>query len=381
VELRDDFTWSRLLGFLPSDLDLLSRRTGLVRRLRGTDSAQSLLRLLLACALPKASLAQVSVWGRETGLCRMSAPALFLRLREAEAFLLACLDETLRHARALPVRAFGGYRLLALDGTYLNGPGTKGTDRHLHVAYDLGSGCLRWVDATGPDEGEGLARHASRLGPEDLVLADRGYGREKGLLAALGAGARLLVRFEFSHLKLFDAKTGERLTPEKAEALIPPRAPADLWVKLPGWEHPLRALGIPGGADGPLWLLTNLEPQEISPEEARSLYGLRWQVELFFKRVKSLLDMDELPSRDGPTTRPWILAKLVLATLCVLLGEERFSPWGDAAGKVPLETVPQRTLEAPARNSRRARTHGQAQEKDAPKKKRTPPTMPLESLT
>lgn len=338
---------------------------------------EGLLRVLLACALPKSSFSQVSAWGKETGLSRMSPAAVFFRLRDSERFLQGCLEKTLSHIATLPARTFGAYHLLALDGTCLSGPGATGMDQRLHVAYDLGSGAPRWVDLTGPEEGEGLARHASRLKKGDLILADRGYGREKGLVAALGSGASLLVRFEFTHLKLFDFTSGERLTPEAAASRIPPRGPADLWVRLPGWDRPLRALGLRTEGGEPIWLLTDLVPEEISPEEARSLYGLRWQVELFFKRMKSLLDLDELPSRDGPSARPWILAKLLLASLAALLGDGRFSPLGDESGKLPLEAMPQGAVELAAGPARR---RGQTTKKTAPKQREKTKTIhPLEA--
>jgi len=45
------------------------------------------------------------------------------------------------------------------------------------------------------------------------------------------------------------------------------------------------------------------------------LYRLRWQIELFFKRLKSLLHLDALPSREGPTAKSWMLARLIAAAL------------------------------------------------------------------
>ena len=348
MELRDEWTWERARAFLPLDLDAAARESGLLRRLRGTDSAEGLVRLLLMCALPKASLAQAAAWGRETGLSRMGASALFFRLRDAGPLMELLLASALSHAASAPARSFAGRRLLALDGTCLCGPGSKGVDLRVHALYDLGSCAARRLEATGPGEGEGLARHAPFLGPGDLVLADRGYGRAGGLLAALRTGASVLARFEFSHLRLLDARTGGRLSPGEAAGRLPARGTLDLAVLLPGWEAPLRAIGVRGDSGEPLWLLTDLPAGDLAAGEARSLYGLRWQVELFFKRLKSLLDLDEMPTRDGPTARPWALAKLVLAALAALLADGRFPPCG-AAGAVGVEAVPQGRVARDAR--------------------------------
>jgi hypothetical protein len=46
-----------------------------------------------------------------------------------------------------------------------------------------------------------------------------------------------------------------------------------------------------------------------------ALYRLRWQIELLFKRLKSLLHLDSLPSRQGPTAKSWLLARWIAAAL------------------------------------------------------------------
>ncbi len=45
-------------------------------------------------------------------------------------------------------------------------------------------------------------------------------------------------------------------------------------------------------------------------------YRLRWQIELAFKRLKSLLHIDMLPTRTAQASRSWLLAHLILAVLC-----------------------------------------------------------------
>jgi hypothetical protein len=60
------------------------------------------------------------------------------------------------------------------------------------------------------------------------------------------------------------------------------------------------------------------------------LYRLRWQIELLFKRLKSLLHLDTLPSRQGPTAKSWMLARFLAAALAQRLVEPNgpLSPWG-----------------------------------------------------
>ena len=46
-----------------------------------------------------------------------------------------------------------------------------------------------------------------------------------------------------------------------------------------------------------------------------ALYRLRWQIELAFKRWKSLAGLERLPAKDPALARSWIYARLIAALL------------------------------------------------------------------
>lgn len=320
-----DWKWSSARQFLPFDLDGLAVDTGALVRRRCVEGGEALVRLLLLVGLPKASLERAAQLAREAGLAAMSAPALFKRLARSEKLLSALFAHTLRFSTDVGER-WGKRRLLAVDATALCGPGATGTDQRLHTVYDLNKGLPLSVDLTDVHGGEALWRHHS-FGPGDLVLADSGYGYNNSFLWALNAGASILVRFDFQTVNLYDEQ-GERIWADAIDATLPDSGTVEVDVTLPGWSKPLRAIGARNPKGEPVWLLTDLSAEDLPRSQVRELYRKRWQVELYFKRLKSLVGVDELPTRDGPTARPWIWAKLVLASLAVLLGHERFSPWG-----------------------------------------------------
>ena len=45
------------------------------------------------------------------------------------------------------------------------------------------------------------------------------------------------------------------------------------------------------------------------------MYRTRWQIELAFKRLKSILNIDQLKARDPALARSWILAHLIAAVM------------------------------------------------------------------
>ena len=62
-------------------------------------------------------------------------------------------------------------------------------------------------------------------------------------------------------------------------------------------------------------LLTSLPPARFTVPQLGTLYRLRWQIELLFKRLKSLLHLDRLPAKDPNLARAWLHAHLLVALL------------------------------------------------------------------
>lgn len=323
MRTRGVWNWNDVRQFLPFELDTFARENGAYERLRGVRTADDFVRMLLMCALPGATFERVSNWISDAGMGTMNTQAVFFRFRDNAPFLEKLLQELLKQT-APGKLAYGEYRVLASDATVACGPGSKGTDQRLHALYDLSTWSLLSIEVTGPGVGESLANHTC-LGPGDLILADRGYGHTRGLLSALDSGAALLVRFEFDSIKLF-TESGERITPQMATDLASQNVITQLPVRLENDSRTLRAIATQRPDGKAVWLITNLSEQELPETQARALYRQRWQIELFFKRMKSLLKLDALPTRNGPTARSWILAKLILATLAVGVRGERFSP-------------------------------------------------------
>ena len=79
-----------------------------------------------------------------------------------------------------------------------------------------------------------------------------------------------------------------------------------------------------------VFVWTSLPRREYSAKAVLELYRLRWQIELTFKRLKSLLGLGQLPKRHDASARAWLHGKLFVALLTERLLEEAklFSPWG-----------------------------------------------------
>jgi hypothetical protein len=77
-------------------------------------------------------------------------------------------------------------------------------------------------------------------------------------------------------------------------------------------HRPLQPLTVQ--ATGYLMLVTSL-PAEVPAVDVLEAYRLRWQVELAFKRLKSLVGIGRLPIRSEALARSWLFAHLIMALL------------------------------------------------------------------
>ena len=89
-------------------------------------------------------------------------------------------------------------------------------------------------------------------------------------------------------------------------------------------------MGPPGWLGVASWSLHARPTERGSAPCARVERSARWQIELHFKRIKSLLRLGHLPKRSDESARAWIQGKLLTVLLIERLIEDArfFSPWG-----------------------------------------------------
>lgn len=348
----NDSSWPFLLSLLPADFEESARRTKALVRCRNIPNAAALLRIALAYAVSDLSLKDVAAWARGQELAEMTGPGLFYRLREAEPWL----QELLAHTLAEDVRPEPtGWPLRIVDATVLTGPGAKGTEWRAHVVVDPVTGKFRSVELTDALGGESLARHSFREG--EVVLGDRAYATARGIAAVRASQADLVVRLN-PHILRLCSEQRQRFellreeipaVGEKTFDLLAPIPPDDLprtkshqpWpIKRAKDWIAVRVVAARTRKGEVIWVLTSLSEARLPAPQVLELYRLRWQVELLFKRLKSLLHLDTLPSRQGPTAKSWILARLLAAALAQKLLDPAgaLSPWGYQVGRVRLYT-------------------------------------------
>lgn len=333
--------WDYVRTLLPADLERSAKAMNALVRCRNVPDAEALMRMALAYAISDLSLKDVAAWASAMSLAEITGPGLFYRLREAEGWLAHVLAQTLAaQVLASPMK----WPLRIVDATVINGPGPVAVQWRAHVLVDPATGGFRAVELTGNEGGEKLARH--NVQPGELILGDRAYATARGVHAVRAAEAHVLVRLNPVTMRICDQKQ-KRIYLEKRERRVPKVGGIENYILIPvppkptkshkTWDSAKAIAWIPARAiagrtrDGEvIWLLTTVPLKQLSTASALELYRFRWQIELLFKRLKSLLHLDTLPSRQGPTAKSWMLARLLAAALAQQLVQPSgpLSPWG-----------------------------------------------------
>ena len=321
------------------DLDASARASGALQGRRAVADGATLLHLALVHGPGGLSLRSAAGWAGVSGVAALSDLALRKRLRGAADWLGLVAGALLRAAAATDAARAAlqnGRRLRIVDGSSVSHLGAAGTTWRLHAAYEPGAGRFTDLQLTDARGAEGFAHF--HLAAGDVALGDRGYARPRGLQHVLASGADFVVRVGWSSLRLITpGEVTERRvvvtrTSKGAGRRSRPLFPARLVVMrqhAAAGERALRATRrrhrrrhrsemiqpLTAASTGYLVVLTSLPAEAATAADVSIWYRIKWQVELAFKRLKSLLGMDRLQARDERLARSWLLAHLILALL------------------------------------------------------------------
>ncbi len=346
--------WPYILSLMPQNLGLLCESKLALSRRREITSAADYLRLCMAYSVCDMSLRQTAAWASAIGLAELSDVAVLKRLRAASEWIGSVIAEWLYQrgfAHELP-----GRKVCVVDATTVSKPGSTGTDWRLHMRMDLKERRIGKVELTGESEGERLDRHTITSG--EIILGDRGYATNKGIAYVLQVGGHVVIRSRWN----LDLQTqdGRRLDMLSLLDTLAPDEIGDWPVRLEyqGAQYSLRLVAIRKSAHATekaqrelrrearkkgrtlkretlkaaryIVVVTDMPKEELTCIQVLELYRLRWQIELLFKRLKSILGFDKLRAKDDKLSQTYLLTK-ILGALVIdeLTGKALdFFPWG-----------------------------------------------------
>ena len=349
--------WSYLLSFLPPRIELERSASswGAIRRIREVSSGSDLLRLMMAYGFCGMSLRRTAAWAGDIGVANISDVSLLERFRKGADWLGHVLATKLADHAALIPESTPGLKARLIDASTVTRVGGKGVDWRLHLTLNLASLKVDAIELTDSSGGERLSRF--KFQPGEIALGDAGYAHRAGLESVIGQGAEFLVRLNWSNLPLLTPE-GEPVDLITCCRSVVGTEPAEFPVRVRGSKMRMVRLLIvrktaaaaaesrrrkekerskKGTVDlrtleasEYVMLLTSAPIEQLTTAQAFELYRFRWQIELTFKRLKSLLHFDQLPAKDTALAQVILFAKLLGALLVDDYTERyvSFSPWG-----------------------------------------------------
>lgn len=348
--------WSIVCEFLPKGWQEQARKTGAWRRTgRKLAGPDALLRILMIHLAAGYSLQETASRAKQAGLGEVSAVAVFKRLLASEEWLrwLAAQERALLLGKTVKTKR----RLLAVDATTVSEPGSTGSDWRLHYAINLSNLQCDFFELTDVHSGETWRRVPVQAG--DVVLGDRIYANPPGVAHVVRAGGDVLVRLNPHTLPLYDA-AGQRVNVLKEVRGLKVGQHRDLPTvaqSASGEDFAGRLVALRRSAAATrreqrrLARKASKQQKRLSPHQLKlarylllwttlpsaypashitEFYRWRWQIELGFKRMKSILGLGHLPKKEPSSARAWLHGKLLTSLLVerMIQTANTISPWG-----------------------------------------------------
>ena len=359
-----DTNWDYLLSLLPQDWRDSARKSGAVVRLRGTTSVENLLRVLLLHIAHGCSLRTTVVMARQAGWADMSDVALLKRLRCSENWLRQMCVGLLEQSGLSMPQQIHGMSMRLVDSTIIREPGDTGSQWRVLYSLrvpDWQCDSFRLTSTKGAGNGESMKYYSIR--PGDCLLADRGFSHLAGIESVRRRGGHVIVRLNEQNVPLQREDGSPLVLADWLDSGAPPGEVRSTAARIDvasgsGRGLAVRLCAVRKSFDGQAlaerklrrkavrrqnqlreetisnnaWIvvLTTVEDDVLDDVEVLEWYRIRWQIELAFKRLKSLGDAGHLPKRDPRSSRAWVYGKLLVALLTEKMQRHAaaFSPWG-----------------------------------------------------
>jgi len=350
--------WKVLLKFLPQGWMVKARETGAFQRSRNIKSVKYLLRILLIHLAEGCSLRETVALASASKLCNISDVGLLKRLKASSDWFRWMSLELVKITglEIAPPKWLNNYVVKSVDGSIITEPGKTGGQWRLHYNINLYNLQCDQFLITNIRKGESFKNFVVAKG--DLLIGDRAYGRLSGFKHVVDQGGHFIARlkkgaFSFridgedidvidkvKHLEygqicdleaegytqgglLQDIRLcvlrKSELETEKSVRIAKRKASRSQQKLNPDILEYCKYFIIGTSLKG-----------DITAKQVLELYRYRWQVEIAFKRLKSILGLGYLPKKDPESCTAWLHGKMFVALLSQRIVEEgrKFSPWG-----------------------------------------------------
>jgi hypothetical protein len=337
-------TVAQLLPLMAEGYEAKCLELKIIQRKREIKTPADLMLLCLFHLINGCSLVDISEIARLTNIADISDVGFMKRFAQSgEWFEWITTQLVTRQLANYTKPSFlEAYRPIAVDASDVVEKGRSGETYRLHYAIDIFSLQSHSYKITKEEIGESLTNFSFAKG--DLVMGDRAYGTITGIERCLKCGADYLLRLRTNCFNMFDSD-GNKISMlskidhlrfdesdeftgyihSSRESTIPIR----VCVKRKSEEACLKARKQMARKESKkqqiisdtakklneyIIVVTSL-PSEVLCADILETYRYRWQVENYFKRLKSIMNFGDLPKKNEKSSLAWLKGKLMIALL------------------------------------------------------------------
>lgn len=350
--------WPQLVKLLPVGWEAQARELGALKFGRSFSGPESLLRTLLIYLSGDCSMVETVARAQLGELAKISDVGLLKRINKSGPWLGWITERLIQEEppKAIQVSVLEGMNLFVVDSSVISAPGAVSSTWRMHYRMNLVTMRCVQAEVTSVKTGESLSLFNIQKG--DVILADRGFTNRRGINHVLDSGGEILFRMNLTNLPLQkeDGKPFEQLAhlqslkvgqigewpafmkgtngPVKVRVCAyrktdEQRIKSERKQRKTAQKQQMKTRPETVEAAGYVVVVTTLT--SLTATQIMDLYRHRWQVELAFKRMKSILGMSRLRKKDPEGAKAWLQGKLLVACLIerlIALGEH-FSPQED----------------------------------------------------
>ena len=354
--------WQVILSALPENWKVLGEETKALNYMREFSSPEVLLRTLLLHIAKGYSLRETAVKASLYKLASVSDVALLKRLKKSERWFKELCCALLAENGISFSECLFNVNLRIVDGTSVKEPGKTGSEWRFIYTLRLPKLDCDFFDLSPANEkGGGESFTRLKVNSGDYIIGDRGYASIDGIEHISHCNGYVLVRTS-SHKPPLYKKDGNTFDKLQAFSTLKEAGEFNTWeVAVKDKEKKLikgrlvvvkksaleierahkrlhRIASKKGTKTRPetfefakyVALFTTFPKNIFEDQMILKLYRLRWQIELIFKRLKTLVQIGHLPKSDDSSSRAWLYGKLFVSLLTEKLTRmcRDFSPWG-----------------------------------------------------
>ncbi len=353
------FSIAQLIRELPDGYAEACFKEKAIQRKREISTPDDLMMLSLFHLINGCSLVEISTIAELAKIGNISDVAFMKRFEHCEDWFKWIISQLVSEGLISyqKPKSLEKYNIIGVDATTVSEKGRSRRLFRLHLAVDIFKMETLQHLISARDVGETLTNFT--IHQDDLVIADRAYCSKIGIKHCLSGGGNFILRYRRRSFNLYNSK-GDKV--ELLEHLQSLKNTDVLELRLfmrnsDGTTNPVRICGIRKSLDAItksrkrlqrqesregikfteqtkdfndyIVLISNLRG-EVSATDILDIYRFRWQVEIYFKRLKSIMDFGELPKRRDGSIMSWLHGKLMVALLIEkMIGKVDFSPCGD----------------------------------------------------